>query len=92
MARKLIILPRFDKDVKRCVRRGYNIGELKSIVDKLLNGENLPASCRPHKLSGSYAGCWECHIRPDWLLVWKQEDENTTLIMTRTGTHSDLFG
>lgn len=91
MARRLIVLPRFDKDVRRCISRGYNIQELKNIIDKLINDEALPKRCRPHKLVGNYNGCWECHIRPDWLLVWKQNDEEMTLIMTRTGTHSDLF-
>lgn len=91
MAYKLVVLPRFEKDLKRCLKRGYKIQELKTIVDKLINEEPLPPSCRPHKLTGNYNECWECHIRPDWLLIWKQYNEEMVLIMTRTGTHSDLF-
>lgn len=51
----------------------------------------LPAQYKPHKLSGNYAGLWECHIKPDCLLVWLQDDNKLTLILTNTGTHSDLF-
>ena len=47
---------------------------------------------KPHKLSGDYVGCWECHIKPDWLLVWEQNDTELVLLMTNTGTHSDIFG
>ena len=47
---------------------------------------------KPHKLSGDYVGCWECHIKPDWLLVWEQNDTELVLHMTNTGTHSDIFG
>jgi mRNA interferase YafQ len=55
----------------------------------LAYGHELPARCRPHKLVGNYAGCWECHIDPDWLLIYQYE--NTTLKLLRTGTHADLF-
>ena len=51
----------------------------------------LPQSYKPHKLSGNYAGCWEAHIKGDWLLIWQIFDEELTLILTNTGTHSDLF-
>ncbi|MGC4129045.1 MAG: type II toxin-antitoxin system YafQ family toxin [Bergeyella sp.] len=51
----------------------------------------LPAKYKPHKLSGNYAGCWECHIKPDWLLIWKQNDNELILLLMDTGTHSDLF-
>lgn len=51
----------------------------------------LPARFKPHRLSGKYAGLWECHIKPDWLLVWMQNDEELTLLFTNTGTHSDVF-
>ena len=47
---------------------------------------------KPHKLSGDYVGCWECHIKPDWLLVWEQNDTELVLLMTNTGPHSDIFG
>lgn len=51
----------------------------------------LPAKYNPHKLSGNYVDCWECHIKPDWLLIWKQNNEELILLFTNTGTHSDLF-
>lgn len=52
----------------------------------------LPAEYRPHKLSGKYQGNWECHIEPDWLLIWQQKDLDLILLMVDTGTHSDIFG
>ncbi len=52
---------------------------------------SLPPTYHPHKLSGNLDGCWECHLKGDWLLVWKQNDREFTLIFTGTGTHSDLF-
>lgn len=51
----------------------------------------LPVNYKPHKLSGNYKECWECHIKPDWLLIWKQNDKELTLLLLDTGTHSDLF-
>lgn len=81
----------FLHDLERCKRRGYKIERLWSIIGKLQNGEELPASCRPHKLSGNHEGEWECHIGPDWLLIWEQNDTELTLLMLSTGTHSDLF-
>lgn len=53
---------------------------------------SLPPSYRPHKLSGQYQNAWECHIEPDWLLIWEQNDEELILLFVNTGTHSDLFG
>ena len=82
---------RFKKDMKRCQKRGHNMSELKSIIDLLQKTGKLPQIYKPHKLSGNYAGMWECHIKPDWLLVWKQDNDIMTLIMMSTGTHSDLF-
>ncbi len=51
----------------------------------------LPKEYKPHKLTGKYKGLWECHIKTDWLLVWKQDNKKLTLLFTNTGTHSDLF-
>lgn len=51
----------------------------------------LPTHYKPHKLSGKYNGCWECHIKSDWLLVWMQNDKELVLLFTNTGTHADLF-
>lgn len=82
---------RFEKDLKLCKKRNYNLSLLKEVIDLLQERGNLPHKFKPHKLSGNYADCWECHIKSDWLLVWKQNDDELTLLFTNTGTHSDLF-
>ena len=82
---------KFDKDVKRCVKRGLNITKLQEATKLLAETGTLPIKYRPHKLSADYAGCWECHIEPNWLMVWKQNDTELTLLFMRTGTHSDLL-
>ena len=82
---------RFEKDVKRCVKRGLNIAKLQAAANLLAETGTLPVQYRPHKLTGNYADCWECHIEPDWLLVWEQDDFRLTLLFLHTGTHSDIF-
>ena len=82
---------RFEKDVLRCKKRGLNLAYLKSTMSLLAEAGELPDKYKPHKLSGKYLGCWECHIKPDWLLVWQQNDTVLTLLFLYTGTHSDLF-
>ena len=82
---------RFQKDLKKIQKRGYDISLLADIIKKLADGEKLPAKNRDHALSGDYADCRECHITPDWLLVYEIDDGNLILYLTRTGTHSDLF-
>ena len=82
---------RFQKDVKRAQRRGYDMSLLADIIRKLASGVALPAKNRDHALSGNYAGCRECHITPDWLLIYEVEEQQLFLYLTRTGTHSDLF-
>ena len=82
---------KFDKDVKRCVKRGLNIAKLQETTRILAAEGSLPIQYHPHKLSGDYAGCWECHIEPNWLMVWQQNDTELTLLFMRTGTHSDLL-
>lgn len=82
---------KFQKDLKKVQKRGYDISLLTNVIKKLANGEVLPEKNRDHALSGSYAGLRECHITPDWLLVYEIDDESIILYLTRTGTHSDLF-
>lgn len=82
---------RFQKDLKKIQKRGYDISLLTDIIKKLANGEKLPDKNRDHALSGDYAECRECHITPDWLLVYEIDNGNLILYLTRTGTHSDLF-
>lgn len=81
----------FKKDYKKVVKRGYNIKLLEDIIKKLASGESLPEKNCDHNLSGDYSGCRECHITPDWLLIYEINHGELILYLTRTGTHSDLF-
>ncbi len=81
----------FMKDLKRCKKRGYDIPLLEKVIDALQKTGKVPDMHKPHKLSGNYINCWECHIKPDWLLVWQQNDMELLLLFIATGTHSDLF-
>ena len=82
----------FKKGVKRCHKRGYDMALLREALKILAETGTLPESYLPHKLTGDYRGHWECHLQPDWLLVWKKYKKTFTLTMTDTGTHSDLYG
>lgn len=82
---------KFQKDLKRVQRRGYDLSLLTEILKKLADGESLPEKNRDHLLTGNFSGCRECHITPDWLLVYEIYEEELLLYLTRTGTHSDLF-
>lgn len=88
---KLSFGTKFKRDFKTIQKRGYPTDQLALVFAQLENNGKLPANYRPHKLSGNYANCWECHIRPDWLLIWEQDDNENEIKLTRTGTHSDLF-
>ncbi|MDR0872393.1 MAG: type II toxin-antitoxin system YafQ family toxin [Prevotellaceae bacterium] len=81
----------FKKDVKRAAKRGYDISLLEKAIDLLQETGKLPPEYKPHILSGNYAGKYECHIKPDWLMIWEQNDTYLTLLFLNTGTHSDLF-
>ncbi|MDE6279375.1 MAG: type II toxin-antitoxin system YafQ family toxin [Paramuribaculum sp.] len=84
----------FKRDYKRLKKRGLPLDMLKEAIQILVETGTLPSEYSPHKLSGSYAGLWECHINgrnSDWLLVWEQNDTSLTLLMLRTGSHSDIF-
>ena len=89
---KYLATTQFIKDVKLCVKRWKPMEALKSVIEQLLESGQLPAQYRPHRLSGPLKGLWECHIQPDWLLIWEQEDDELIMLMTRTGTHSVVFG
>ena len=82
---------RFKKELKKCMKRGYDLTALSKVIDILQEKGKLPANFKPHILKGKYNGLWECHIKSDWLLVWEQNDETLSLLMMDTGTHSDLF-
>lgn len=87
----IVATSKFQKDLKLAKRRGCNISLLTDIIRTLAEGKPLPVKNRDHKLSGDFSGCRECHITPDWLLIYEIDGENLILYLTRTGTHSDLF-
>jgi mRNA interferase YafQ len=82
---------KFEKSLKLCKKRGLDIDLAKSVITLLAKSGKLPPEYKPHKLSGNYTGLWECHIKSDWLLIWSQNDTELLLLMTDTGSHSDLF-
>ena len=80
---------KFKKDFKNCVKRNYQISLLQQAIDILRIPDVLPVKNKDHSLRGNYTGYRECHIEPDWLLIYQQNENE--LILYRTGTHSDLF-
>jgi len=90
---KYIIRPtsRFQRDLKRAAKRGYHTELLTAVIKKLADGVPLEQRYRDHALTGDYAGSRECHITPDWLLIYEIDGDTLLLYLMRTGTHSDLF-
>lgn len=88
---KIVLSNRFKKDLKLAKKRGLNLDILEDIVNKLAMREKLPDKNRDHGLIGDYIGFRECHVAPDWLLVYRVEEDELELFLFRTGTHSDLF-
>ena len=91
---KYIVKPttQFKKDYKLAVKRRLKINLLEDVIASLAMGEALPEANKDHALTGNWVGHRECHIQPDWLLIYRIEDEVLVLTLARTGTHSDLFG
>lgn len=83
---------RFKKALKKCSKRGLNLKTFEKVIDILRTTGAVPLEYRPHKLNAKFNFAWECHIEPDWLFVWEQNDNELTLIFIDTGTHSDIFG
>ena len=81
----------FKKDIKLAQKQGKDIEKLFSVVDILASGEPLPAKFRDHDLTSDYKGCRECHIEPDWLLVYEKDNGLLILMLNRVGSHSELF-
>lgn len=81
----------FKRDYRLALKRGYKEPLIQAVISSIANGTALPVKYKPHKLTGEYKDCWECHIQPDWLLIWQINVSTNTLILIRTGTHSDLF-
>jgi mRNA interferase YafQ len=79
----------FEQDTKRAKKRGLDMERLKTVIRLLVEGKPLPPRYRDHPLIGNYKGHRECHIQPDWLLIYKREPD--LIIFERTGTHADLF-
>lgn len=91
---KYIVKPttQFKKDFKLAMKRSMKIELLEEVIAMLAMGETLPDKHKDHALTGNWVGHRECHILPDWLLIYRIEDEVLVLTLARTGTHSDLFG
>ncbi len=81
----------FKKDLKLMQKRGCDMGALETVLTLLADGKPLQDKYRNHLLTGNFAGCSECHIKPDWLLVYEYDEEVLFLYLLRTGSHSDLF-
>lgn len=92
MKRDIVWTTKFKKDYKLAIKRHMDINLLDNIIRVLSRGEKLPDKHKDHELTGDWVGHRECHIQPDWLLIYRIEDDVLVLIMVRTGTHSDLFG
>lgn len=87
----LVLTGKFKKGLKLAKKRGLDIKLLEDIVDKLQNGIPLEEKHRDHELKGKFKGFRECHIQPDWLLMYLIEDDVLVLTLVDTGTHSDMF-
>ncbi len=87
----IVLTSLFKKDLKTAKKRGYDLTLLNNVVDTLSYGLPLDEKYKDHNLIGDYKGCRECHILPDWLLIYEISDDELILYLTRTGTHSDLF-
>ena len=81
----------YKKEYKLLSKRGYDLTKLNKIVELLASGATLPKECRDHPLLGNFKGARECHIEGDWLLIYKIFENELILMLSRTGTHSDLF-
>ena len=81
----------FRKDVKLAGRRGKDLAKLRAVLDLLIEGSPLPQQYREHPLRGNFAGSRDCHIEPDWVLIYTVAENNSHVRFERTGTHSDLF-
>lgn len=91
MKYEILFTTKFKKDVKLVQKQGKDMDKLFYVVELLSNGEKLDARYRDHELTGNYVGFRECHIEPDWLLVYRINSECLILYLLRTGSHSDLF-
>lgn len=92
MKYKVTWTAQFKKDYKRAIKRHLNIDLMDDVIRKLSNGDELPENNKDHALTGRWKDHRECHIQPDWQLIYRYDDDVLVLTLSRTGTHSDLFG
>ena len=90
MALVLLTTTAFEKDLRRVEKQGKDLDKLEEVVDLLQTRQPLPPRCRPHPLRGAWFGHWDCHVQPDWLLLYRLTEAE--LILVRTGSHAELFG
>ena len=88
----LVFTTRMKRDVKLMKKRGKDLGKLQTVLDILMSGKDLPANYKDHQLKGEMKDFRECHIEPDWLLVYRKEEQELILYATATGSHADLLG
>jgi addiction module toxin, relE/stbE family len=88
---ELVTTSAFRKDLKIAKKRGYNLSLIELVIDELLRENTLAPKYKDHALIGNYTGFRECHISPDWLLIYSIDKSKLILTASRTGTHSDLF-
>lgn len=89
---KIVFTAKFKKDYKLLQKQHRDTDELFRVIDILAKGGVLDRKYSDHQLSGDYSGCSECHIAPDWLLIYKKSEDKLLLVLVRSGSHSDLFG
>jgi len=88
---RIVRTKRFDKNFALCVTRGYDTAAFEEVAELLYTEQPLPPRCKLHKLSGKFDGCWDCHIKFDWVLIYRYDKKHKSIIFEDTGTHSDLF-
>ena len=91
MKYEIKLTAQFKKDIKLAKKQKKNLDKIFLVIDKIANGEKLDEKYKDHELSGNYKGVRECHIEPDWLLMYEIVDDILVLVLNRVGSHSDLF-
>ena len=89
---EVVMTRRFRRDTERAIKRGQDIAKLRAVIDLLRTGEPLPPKYRDHALAGDKKGLRDCHIAPDWVLLYIRRDNELVLVLLRTGTHRDVLG
>jgi len=91
LAYGIVMSAQFKKELKIATKRHKDIEKLKKIITLIATAQQLPAKYKNHRLSGNFSDCFECHIEPDWLLIYRIDHNILILYLLRTGTHADLF-